>query len=113
LSPARRRVTAHVRSVRHARVLGHVVLRSALALPFHIALVFLRVSAVLLQGAYSHTGKTHAWSENASKNSKQRREDIISFCTLPSGGRPMLPGNRQNGILRAGFSSKHKAQERV
>jgi len=57
LSPARRRVTAHVRSVRHARVLGRVVLRSALALPFHIALVFLPVSAVLLQGAYSHTEK--------------------------------------------------------
>ena len=57
--------------------------------------------------------KTHAWSENASKNSKQRREDIISFCTPPSGGRPMLLGNTQNSMVRAGFSSKRKAQELV
>ena len=46
------------------------------ALSFHIALVFLRVSASLRQGAYSHTEKTHAWSENESKNSTQ---GIISF----------------------------------
>jgi len=57
--------------------------------------------------------KTHARSENASKNRKQRREGIIGFCTLPSGGRPMLPGNRQNGIVRADFSSKRKTQEQV
>jgi len=57
--------------------------------------------------------KTHAWSENASKNSKQRREGNISFYTPPSGGRPMLPGNRQNSMVRAGFSSERKAQERV
>ena len=52
------------------KMLGRIVLSCTLA-PFHIALVFLRVSAPLLQGAYSHTGKTHAWSENASKNSKK------------------------------------------
>ena len=40
-----------------AQMLGRIVLSSTLALPFHIALVFLRVSAVLLQGVYSHTEK--------------------------------------------------------
>ena len=40
-----------------AQMLGRIVLPSTLALPFHIALVFLRVSAALLQGAYSHTEK--------------------------------------------------------
>ena len=59
-----------------AQMLGRIVLPSTLALPFHIALVLLRVSACLRQGAYSHTEKTHAWSENASKISKQ---GIISF----------------------------------
>ena len=59
-----------------AQILGRIVLPSTIALPFHIALVFLRVSASLRQGAYSHTEKTHAWSENESKNSKQ---GIISF----------------------------------
>ena len=44
-------------SVRHARVRCLVVLSSTLALPFHIALVFLRVSAALFQGAYSRTEK--------------------------------------------------------
>ena len=39
------------------QILGRIVLSSTLALPFHIALVFLRVSATLLQGAYSHTEK--------------------------------------------------------
>jgi len=39
------------------QMFGRIVLQSTLALPFHIALVFLRVSATLLQGAYSHTGK--------------------------------------------------------
>ena len=57
--------------------------------------------------------KTHVWSENASKNSKQRRKGIISFGTPPSGGRPMLPGNTQDSMVRAGFSSKRKAQEWV
>jgi len=52
------------------QMFGRIVLPSTLALSFHIALVFLRVSASLLQGAYSHTEKTHAWSENASKNRK-------------------------------------------
>jgi len=40
-----------------AQILGRIVLPSTLALSFHIALVFLRVSAALLQGAYSHTEK--------------------------------------------------------
>jgi len=38
-------------------VRAQIVLPSTLALPFHIALVFLRVSVALLQGAYSHTEK--------------------------------------------------------
>ena len=39
------------------QMLGRIVLPSILALPFHIALVFLRVLAALLQGAYPHTEK--------------------------------------------------------
>jgi len=39
------------------QMLGRIVFPSTLALLFHIALVFLRASAVLLQGAYSHTEK--------------------------------------------------------
>jgi len=38
-------------------MLDRIVLPSTLALSFHIALVFLRVSTALLQGAYSHTEK--------------------------------------------------------
>ena len=57
--------------------------------------------------------KTHVWSENASENSKQRMEDIISFCTPPSGGRPIFLGNTQNSMVRASLSSKRKALERV
>ena len=34
-------------------MLGRIVLPSILVLPLHIALVFLRVSAALLQGAYN------------------------------------------------------------
>ena len=99
-----------VRSPCTCQMLGHIVLSSTLALSFHIALVFLRVSATLPQGAYSHR-KTHAWSANASKNSKQRREGIIGFCNPRSDGCPMLLRNRQNDMVRAGFSSKGKAQE--
>jgi len=40
-----------------SQMFGRIVLPSTLALPFHIALAFLRVSAALLQGAYSHTEK--------------------------------------------------------
>jgi len=58
LSPVRCRVAAHVRSVcRTCQMLDGIVLPSILVLPFHIALVFLRSSAALLQGAYSHTEK--------------------------------------------------------
>ena len=39
------------------QMLGRIVLPSTLTLPFHIALVCLRVSADLLQGVYSHTEK--------------------------------------------------------
>jgi len=39
------------------QILGRIVLSSTLALLFHIALVLLRVSAALIQGAYSHTEK--------------------------------------------------------
>ena len=47
----------YVRSPCTCQMLGCIVLPSTLALPFHIALVSLRVSAALLQGAYSHTEK--------------------------------------------------------
>jgi len=39
------------------QMLGRIVLSSTLALTFHIALAFLRVSVTLFQGAYSHTEK--------------------------------------------------------
>ena len=39
-----------------AQMLGRIVLPSTLALPFHIALVFLRVSASLRQGASEERG---------------------------------------------------------
>ena len=39
------------------QILDRIVLSSTLALSFHIALVFFRVSEALLQGAYSHTEK--------------------------------------------------------
>jgi len=44
-----------------------------------------------------------------------RREGRTSlvFVPRPLDGRPMLPGNRQNSMVRAGFSSERKAQERV
>ena len=75
------------------QMLGCIVLPSTLELSFHTALVFLRVSAASVSRCILTHRKTHAWSENASKNSKQRREGIIIFCTPSSGGRPMLPGN--------------------
>jgi len=40
-----------------AQILGRIVLPSTLALSFHIALVYLRVSSALLQGVYSYTEK--------------------------------------------------------
>jgi len=46
-----------VRSPCTCQMLGCIVFPSTLALPFHIVLVFLRASAALLQGAYSHTEK--------------------------------------------------------
>ena len=94
------------------QMLGRIVLPSTLALPFHIALVFLRVSAALLQGAYSHTEK-HMRGRGQRMRQKIASRGIISFCTPPSGGRPMLPGNTQDSMVRAGFSSKRKAKERV
>jgi len=88
-----------------------VTIHSCVAIP-HCVGMFSCVSNSVSRYILTHR-KTHAWSENASKNSKQRREGIISFCTLPSGRRPMLPGNTQNSMVRAGFSSKCKTQEGV
>ena len=54
-----------------AQMLGRFVLPSTLALPFHIALVFLRVPV------HTHTQKKHMRGQRMSqKNSKQ---GIISF----------------------------------
>ena len=57
------------------QILGRIVLSSTLALSFHIALVFLRVSEDSSRCILTHR-KTHAWSGNASKN---RKPDIINF----------------------------------
>ena len=62
---------------------------------------------------HTYTQENTCMVRECVKNSKQRREGIISFYTPPSGGRPMLPGNIQNSMVRAGFSSERKAQERV
>jgi len=94
-------------------MLGRVVMPSTLELPLHIVLVFLRVSAALLQGAYSHTEKHMRGHRMRQKIVSREGRASFVFCTPPSGGRPMLLGSRQNGMVRAGFSSKRKAQEQV
>ena len=76
---------------------------------FHIAFVFLRVSAALLQGAYSHTGKHMRGQRMRQKIAS--REGRVSSVFAP---RPLAGArNTQNSMVRAGFSSKLKAQERV
>jgi len=94
-------------------MLGRIVLPSTLALPLHIALVFLDASAALIQGAYSHTEKHMRGQRLRQKIVSREGRASSVFAPRPSVRRPMLPGNRQNSMVRAGFSSERKAQERV
>jgi len=59
-----------------------------LALSFHIALVFLRVSAALLQGAYSHTQK-HMCSQRIHQITANREGRVsLVFASHPLAGVP-------------------------
>jgi len=89
LSPVRCRVAAHVRSVRHARVRCLVVvIHSCVTVPFHIALVFLRVSAPLLQGAYSHTEKHMRGQRMRQKIASREGRASSVFAPRPLAGAP-------------------------
>ena len=68
-----------------AQMLGRIVLPSTLAWPFHIALVFLRVSAALLQGAYSHTEK-HMRGQRMRQKIASRASSV--FAPRPLAGGP-------------------------
>jgi len=92
---------------------GRVVFSSALALSFHSALVFLRASESLLQGAYTHTEKHMRGPRMRQKIGNREGRTSLGFYTLPSDRRHMLPGNRQDVMERAGFSSKRKTQDWV
>ena len=59
-----------------ALMLGRNVLPSTLALPFHIALVFLRVSASLRQGAYSQ--KKHMRGQRMSEKIARRASSVFA-----------------------------------
>jgi len=78
LSPVRRGVAAHVRSV----------LPSTLALSFHIALVFLRASAALLQGAYLHTEKHMRGQRMRQKIASREGRASSVFTPRPLAGAP-------------------------
>ena len=70
------------------QMLGRIVLPSTLALPFHIALVFLRVSAALLQGVYSHTEK-HMRGQRMRQKITSREGRVSSvFAPCPLAGAP-------------------------
>jgi len=77
-----------VRSPYTCQMLGRVVLSSTLALSFHIALVFLRVSAALLQGAYSHT-ENHMRGQRMRQKIVSREGRVSSvFAPRPLAGAP-------------------------
>ena len=59
------------------QMLGRIVLPSTLALSFHIALVYLRVPADLLQGAYSHTEK-HMRGQRMSQKIARRASSVFA-----------------------------------
>ena len=59
------------------QMFDRIVLSSTLALPFHIALVFLRVSASLLQGAYSRTEK-HMRGQRMRQNISSRASSVFA-----------------------------------
>jgi len=70
------------------QMLGRIVLSSTLALPFHIALLFLRVSAALLQGAYSHTGKHMRGQRMRQKIASREGRASSVFAPRPLAGAP-------------------------
>ena len=87
-----------------AQMLGRTVLPSPLALPFHIALVFLRVSAALLQGAYSHTEKHMRGQRMRQKiasrtssvfASSNRQGAVVERACRRSSGALRVPTNNQ------------------
>jgi len=70
------------------QMLGRIVLPSILVLPFHIALVFLRVSAALLQGAYSHTEKHMHGQRMRQKIASTEGRASSVFAPRPLAGAP-------------------------
>jgi len=70
------------------QMLGHIVLPSTLALSFHIALVFLRVTTALLQGAYSHTGKHMRGQRMRQKIAFREGRSSSVFAPRPLAGAP-------------------------
>jgi len=73
------------------QMLGRIVLRllpSILVLSFHIALVFLRVSAALLQGAFSHTEKHMRGQRMRQKIVSREGRTSSVFAPRPLAGAP-------------------------
>jgi len=70
------------------QMLGSIVLPSILVLSFHIALVFLRVSAPLLQGAYSHTEKHMCGQRMRLKIVSREWRTSSVFAPRPLAGAP-------------------------
>jgi len=77
-----------VRSPYTCQMLGCIVLPSTLALSFHIALVFLRASAALLQGAYSHTEKHLRGQGMRQKIANREGRASSVFAPHPLAGAP-------------------------
>jgi len=70
------------------QMFGRIVLSSILVLPFHIALVVLRVSAALLQGAYSHTDKHMRGQRMRQKIGSREGRASSVFAPRPLAGAP-------------------------
>jgi len=70
------------------QMLGRIVLSSTLALSFHIALVFFRVSAALLPGAYSHTEKHMRGQRIPQKIANREGRTSSVFAPRPLAGAP-------------------------
>ena len=87
-------------SVRPSRFVSFVCL-FALALPFHIALLFLRVSAALLQGAYSHTEKHMRGQRMRQKIASRKGRASSVFSPCPLAGAPCFR-NRFFGATNLG-----------
>jgi len=70
------------------QMLGRIVLPSIFVLSFHIALVFLRASAVLLQVAYSHTEKHMRDQRMRQKIANREGRTSSVFAPRPLAGAP-------------------------